>query len=217
MRGCVLVGVWGAGKTSVYQRTVARLTTAGCQSLIAVPQAATITTHTYAPGTPAEHAGRIVSWLNHLTTFLEETNQRFQASGLGQHRFAPAWAPTCILEGLGFDVPMYELPIRRDTLNDVEGRLATLGLRLVLLRVPDDRILPQCVESTRYHRGAKWAGYLEAFGATDAARARHIRRMQAELVRWAHTSPLPLHVIDTATMDWDTYAYRVAGLITDQT
>ncbi len=217
MRGCVLAGVWGAGKTSVYQRSLGRLVAAGCESLIAMPQAATITTHTYTSGAPHEHAAHILSWLDHLTAFLEETNRRFQASTLPKHRFASAWTPTCLLEGLGFDAPMYGLPISRDVLTSVEQRLAALGVHLVLLRVPDDRIRAQCVESTRHHRGPKWARYLESFGSTDARRAEHIRQVQAELIRWAQTSPLPLQVLDTTTQDWDAYSRHVAELIADQT
>jgi primosomal protein N' len=44
--------VWGAGKTSVYERINARLVAEGCEALISLPQAATITAHTYAPGGP---------------------------------------------------------------------------------------------------------------------------------------------------------------------
>jgi hypothetical protein len=165
----VLAGVWGAGKTSVYQRTAARLLKDGCQSLITMPQAATITTHTYTSGQPHEHAANILSWLEVLTAFLEEIDRRFQASALPRHRFASAWTPTCVLEGLGFDAPMYGLPLDRAVLWGLEQRLGALGLHLVFLRVPDRRIRAQCVESTRLHRGAKWARYLEGFGSTDAA------------------------------------------------
>lgn len=213
MRGCVLAGVWGAGKTSVYLRTVARLVKDGCQSLIAMPQAATITTHTYAPGQPHEHAANILSWLDALTAFLEEMDRRFQASTLPRRRFAPAWTPTCVLEGLGFDAPMYGLPLDRAVLRDLEKRLGALGVHLVLLRVPDHRIRVQCVESTRLHRGAKWARYLEGFGPTDSARADSIRHAQDNLMRWAQTSPLPLCLIDTATQDWDAYARQVTHLL----
>lgn len=217
MRGCVLAGVWGAGKTSVYQRTLERLAEAGYASLIAMPQAATITTHTYTSGTPHEHATHIMSWLDQLTSFLEDTHRRFHASTLPEHRFASTWRPTCLLEGLGFDAPLYGLPITRDSLIRDEHRLAALGVHVVLLRVPEDRIRTQCVESTRDHRGSKWARYLDRFGPTDASRAECIRQVQAELIRWVQTSPLPLQVLDTTTQDWDAYADQVAESIADQT
>lgn len=214
MRGCVLTGVWGAGKTSVYKRTVAQLVKGGCESLVAMPQAATITTHTYSPGQPGDHATAILSWLDALTAFLEEIDRRFQASTLPRHRFAPAWTPTCVLEGLGFDAPMYGLPLNRADLRDLEHSLQALELHLVLLRVPDHRIRVQCVESTRLHRGAKWARYLERFGPTDAARAEYIQRAQDNLIRWAQTSPMPLYVVDTAAQDWDAYARQITRLLT---
>jgi hypothetical protein len=214
MRGCVLIGVWGAGKTSVYRRTIARLVDQGCQSLIAMPQAATLTTHTYAPGSPHEHATAILSWLDSLTGFLEELDHRFQSSTLPGHRSAPEWTPTCVLEGLGFDAPVYGLPLARHTLLGIEHRLTALDLHLIVLRVPARRVRVQCVESTRAQRGPKWATYLERFGPDDDTRAEYIQRGQDRLLRWAHTSPLPLHVIDTDTGDWDAYARQVADLIT---
>ena len=214
MRGCVLAGVWGAGKTSVYQRTVARLVKDECESLIAMPQAATITTHTYTPGQPHEHATKILSWLDALTAFLEEIDRRFQASSLPRHRFAATWTPTCVLEGLGFDAPIYGLPLDRDALREIEQRLGVLAVHLVVLHVPDHCIRAQCVELTRLQRGMKWARYLEGFGDTDAARADHIKRAQDKLMCWAQTSPLPLRVIDTANQDWDAYARQITNLIT---
>lgn len=214
MRGCVLTGVWGAGKTSVYRRIITRLTDAGCQSLIAMPQAATITTHTYTPGKPHEHAANIVSWLDKLTAFLEDIEGRFRASTLPRHRFAPAWAPTCVLECLGFDAPIYGLPLARHALLEIEHRLAALGVHLVLLRVPDDRIRVQCLDSTRLHRGERWARYLDGFGPDDKARVDHIRRAQDTLLRWLGTSPMPLHVIDTEAEDWEAYACQITDLVT---
>lgn len=212
----MLAGVWGAGKTSVYQRSVARLVANGCQSLIAIPQAATLTTHTYAPGSTADHVTSIQSWLSNLAAFLDDLNRRFQASRLPNHRFAPAWTPTCVLEALGFDVPVYDLPLPREALLDIERCLAAIGLHLVVLRVPSCRIRAQCVESTRAHRGPKWTQYLNEFGPDDQTRAEHIERAQDRLLRWARTSSLPLHLIDTDTNDWDDYAREVTDLITGQ-
>lgn len=214
MRGCVLAGVWGAGKTTVYQRAVARLVAGGCQSLITMPQAATLTTHTYATGSTSHHAAGILSWLSNLAGFLEDVERRFQASSLPSHRFAHAWTPTCVLEGLGFDVPVYELPLARATLLQVEHRLASIGLHLVVLRVPSERILTQCIDSTRLHRGPRWTTYVDGFGPDDHARARHIERAQDRLMRWATTSPLPLRILDIHADDWDSYARMITDLVT---
>lgn len=214
MRGCVLAGVWGAGKTSTYKRSIARLIAGGCESVIAMPQAATITTHTYAPGSTTDHAAGIQSWLDDLTSFLEGLDDRFQASTLPSHRFATTWTPTCLLEGLGFDLPVYELPVPRSALLDIEHRLAAIGLRLIVLRVPSERIQAQCIESTKTHRGPRWTKYLNGFGSDDLARTQHVQRAQDRLMRWARTSPMPLHVIDTTTDNWDGYAREVTDLIT---
>lgn len=214
MRGCVLAGVWGAGKTSVYERVVARLIASGCQSLIAMPQAATLTTHTYAPGGTTDHAAGILSWLSNLTAFLEDSDRRFQNSGLPSHRFAHAWTPTCVMEGLGFDLPIYDLPVSRHEVLEIEHRLASVGLRLVVLHVPSHRIRERCIESTRLNRSPRWTRYVNGFGSDDRARAEHIGRAQDRLMHWARTSPLPLHVISVDSGGWDDHASEITSLIT---
>ncbi|MGH3567094.1 MAG: hypothetical protein ACRDRH_13895 [Pseudonocardia sp.] len=214
MRGCLLAGVWGAGKTTVYQRCIARLIADGCQSLIALPQAATLTTHTYTSGSSIDHMAGIRSWLDNLTSFLEDLDQRFQASTLPSHRFAPAWTPTCLLEGFGFDVPVYGLPLGRHPLLAIEHRLAAIGLHLVVLRVPTHRIREQCIESTRAQRGPRWNTYLDEFGPDDSARTEHVERAQDRLMHWAHSSPVPLHIIDVTGDGWDDHANEIANLIT---
>ena len=213
MRGCVLIGVWGAGKTTVCRRVVDLLNADGCESLISIPQAATITTHMYMPGSTEDRAAAILSWIDLLATFLEDLDGRFRSSSLPTHRFSPRWTPTCVLEGLGFDVPVYGLPIDRDEVMKVERRLAALGIRLVLLRVSPERIRSQCIESTRMRRGPKWSMFLQGFGPDDQARATHILSVQNELVRWAETSPLPLEIIDVDE-EWELHAREVARLIT---
>lgn len=213
MRGCVLTGVWGAGKTSIYQRVIARLVDSGCQSMVAMPQAATITTHTYTPGRAAEHAIAVQSWLHNLTGFLTDLDHRFHASTLPRHRFAHAWTPTTVLEGLGFDIPVYNLLIARDALLDHEHQLAALGLHLLVLHVPDIEIRGHCVESTRRHRGEKWSAYLDGFGSDDTARAAHIQRAQDRLLTWVDTSPMPSRILDVAKQDWDGLARQVSDLI----
>jgi hypothetical protein len=214
VRGCVIAGVWGAGKTSIYERVVARLISSGCQSLITLPQATTLTTHTYAPGDPASQAAEILSWLENLSAFLKDAEQRFRRSALSEHRFAHAWTPTCVLEGLGFDLPVYELPVSRYALLEIEHRLALIGLRLVVLHVPIDQIRDRCVESTRRHRGPRWTEYVNGFGPSEHARVEHVERAQDRLMDWARSSPLPLHVFNVDSADWDDLASEVVHLIT---
>lgn len=213
MRGCVIAGVWGAGKTAIYRRVLSAIVSLGCDHLLALPQAASITTHTYRPGSPSEHAEALLSWLRTLSGYLDDVDTRFRASSLPRHRFAPCWTPTLLGEGLGFDVPVYELPVRRAALMAREEELARLGIDLVMLHVPRQAILQQCVVATRHHRGPRWARYLTRFGADDAAIASCIAERQDELLHWARTSPMPTHLISTGGGRWDDYAAQVTRVI----
>jgi hypothetical protein len=214
MRGCVLAGVWGTGKSEIYRRVLTTLTSRGCDHLLALPQAASVTTCTYRPGTPQDHAAALLSWLQTLTDYLQEVDTRFRTSSLPRHRFAEYWAPTLLAEGLGFDVPVYDLPVARDQLATVEDRLAMIGVALVVLYVPPPLVQQQSVVETRHHRGPRWARYLATFGADDASIAARIASRQDELLRWARTTPMPTHVISTQRRQWQTYAEQVTRLIT---
>ncbi|MGH3720392.1 MAG: hypothetical protein ACRDRI_16415 [Pseudonocardiaceae bacterium] len=95
-----------------------------------------------------------------------------------------------------------------------EHRLATLNIALVLLSVPDERVLEQCVHSTRATRGEGWARHLSALGEDDEARAEYFRAAQRRLCHWALHSPLPTLNIDTSERQWDDYARAAADYVT---
>lgn len=215
MRGAVLAGIWGAGKTSTYRRTLAAL--AGhCDHLLALPQAATVTTATYTSGTPAQHADTVHTIAENLTTYLTSIETRWQASSLPRHRCAARWTPTLLLEAGPLDLPVYrhELgPVSRPRAAVTEQRLADLGIHLVMLNVPEQHVRAQCVESTRAQRSSRWDHYLRRFGEDDEQTAAAFIACQRELIEWVNTSPMPHTVIDTSDRAWDSYAAEVTELI----
>ncbi|MBC7303277.1 MAG: hypothetical protein H5T78_20305, partial [Nocardia sp.] len=77
MRGAVLAGIWGAGKTSTYRRTLTALAD-HCDHLLAIPQAATMTTATYTPGTPDQHIEAVHTITDHLATYLNGVETHWQ-------------------------------------------------------------------------------------------------------------------------------------------
>ncbi len=215
MRGAVLAGIWGAGKTSTYRRTLTALASQ-CDHLIALPQAATVTTATYTSGTPAQHTDTIYAIAENLTTYLTSIETHWQASSLPQHRCAARWTPTVLLEAGHLDLPVYrhELePASRERAAVTEQRLADLGIHLVLLNVPEQCVRAQCVESTRASRSSRWDNYLRRFGEDDEQTATAFIARQRELTEWVNTSPMPHTVIDTSDRAWGSYAAEITELI----
>jgi hypothetical protein len=209
----VLAGVWGAGKTTLMRACATRLAAHPCDHLIVVPQAATVTTHTYTRRSAAEQAAGMGAWIETLTGYLEVVDAAWRASTLPGHRFAPQWEPTALIEGLGFDAPVYGLPLPREEMREHEARLACLGLHLFVLAVPPERIREQCVRSTRLHRGPRWGAYLETLGAADDARAARAAAAQDALMSWAAASPMPLTVLDADPDDYERTARTILTAI----
>ncbi|MGH3770426.1 MAG: hypothetical protein ACRDRW_03355 [Pseudonocardiaceae bacterium] len=212
MPGVILAGISGAGKTSTYQRLLAVLAQRQQETLFAVPQAMTTTAHLHLAHDPAAQAAAVLDWCTDVIGFVERTLARAHRGGLTTHR--RHWTPLLVAEGFVYDIPLHDFAIDRARIRPLEHRLATLNIALVLLSVPDERVLEQCVHSTRATRGEGWARYLAALGEDDEARAEYFRAAQRRLWHWAVHSPLPTLNIDTSQRQWDDYALAAANYVT---
>jgi hypothetical protein len=90
-----------------------------------------------------------------------------------------------------------------------ESRLASVGAKLVLLRVHPDAIIENCVRSTLRSRGSGWANFLSRYGDTEAALVAHFRHRQKRLKELADRSLLPTLWIDTTLGDWDSAMHQI--------
>lgn len=212
MPGLILAGISGAGKTSTYQRLLAVLAQRQQETLIAMPQAMTTTAHLNLAHDPAAQATAVLDWCADVIGFVERTLARAHRGGLTTHR--RHWTPLFVAEGFVYDIPLHGFAIDRARIRPLEHRLATLDIALVLLSVPDERVLEQCVHSTRATRGDGWARHLAALGEDDEARAEYFRAAQRRLRHWALHSPLSTLDIDTSQRQWGDYALTAADYIT---
>jgi hypothetical protein len=119
-----------------------------------------------------------------------------------------------VAEGFIYDIPLHGFAIDRARIRPLEHRLATLEIALVLLSVPEERVLEQCVHSTRATRGEGWARHLAALGKDDEARAEYFHAAQRRLRHWALHSPLSTLDIDTSERQWGDYARAAADYVT---
>lgn len=211
MPGVILAGISGAGKTSTYQRLLVVLAQRQQETLIALPQAMTTTAHLHLAHDPTAQATAVLEWCADVIAFAERTLARAHRGGLTTHR-RQHWTPLLVVEGFLYDIPLHDFAIDHARIRPLEHRLAILGVAVMLLTVPEERVLEQCVHATRATRGEGWARHLAALGADDEARAEYFRTAQRRLRHWALTSPLSLLEIDTSQRRWDDYALAAANL-----
>jgi len=211
MGGAVLAGISGAGKTTLFRRMGNAITSAGREIVITLPQAMTTTCHLHFNNQPGRQAVEVLSWCDSAISFAELVMNKALTGGLttSKENYPYQWNPMLLLEGACFDIPLHDFDIKRDEIRSFEHRLAALGVVLVFLRVPEERIQERCVQSTRAHRGIGWSAHLDQLGADDPARAAHFRAQQATLAQWVETSPMAKIVLDVTVLTIDAQVQTV--------
>lgn len=218
MPGCLIAGISGAGKTHLHRAVLEAVASAGREIVMALPQAMATTAHLHLSDDPIRQAEEIIDWCNSVLSFAELVQRKAIVGGLTskEENYPFNWTPMLLLEGFLFDFPLHDFSIARADCLPFEERLHALGVVLVVLRVPDERILEQSVLSTREHRGAGWSEHLAGLGASDEERAAHFRRQQDLLLAWAQASPLPCLEIVTDAFDWKEHATRVVRFVDER-
>lgn len=211
MPGLCIAGISGAGKTNLHRAITRTITQAGREIVMAFPQAMTTTAFQHLARKPDQRAAATLRWAENLVSFAEQVHDQAVQGDLlsDQENYPFNWQPMLLLEGFVFDIPLHDVPIRREEALSIEKRLDSLGLILVLLVVPEEQILEQCVESTRQNRGEGWNKHLQSLGDTDADRARHFSNQQKKLVEWADQSPMQSIQICTGEQNWDAIALKI--------
>jgi hypothetical protein len=210
IRGLIIEGISGAGKTTVLNRL--RL------MLARIPQEAHVVLTQQYTQRLVEHLGPkkrpedVVALLSDLLLPLETWSRRFEASVFADHPRRQTVEFTYVIEtfhlnnliegGFAFD----------DDFRMIDRRVAALGARMAFLWIPVEDIRERSIESTRRHRGPKWLGYQEALAPDVDALTELYRRRQDRLLAMAKEGRVPIQIIDTRDIDWDRIAedvYRV--------
>jgi thymidylate kinase len=90
-----------------------------------------------------------------------------------------------------------------------ESALKPLKAHLVLLVLPSEAIRRRAIDETSARRNHLWRGYLETLAPTPAAQAEHFQAEQERFREMTHRSVLPSLIIDTEQTSIDETATTV--------
>jgi thymidylate kinase len=181
MRGLIIEGVTGAGKTTVLKLVQRRLADErpGCSKLILTEHyTERVLENAKAAGTLSyesvlAHIDDVVSQLEHIDGW--KTSSKFRdVSGsaeiiaLVERFFGTHVANLTVMLGCGLTSEAFR------TAERIYGRLATIGIRVAVLALPE-AALRVAVEDTRHRRNDAWRAYLDSIGDRGAVEAYHIR------------------------------------------
>jgi hypothetical protein len=136
----------------------------------------------------------------------EERTGRLEGILDGLERETAAGEPAdCIFER--FHLTYHALDGDWSTYRAIDERAAALGMRIVLLNLPDESLAGRSLYRAEYG-GADWQGRIEHLGSESAALA-DLRLSQQRRRDALQLSALPHLVVDTREMDWVAYATRI--------
>lgn len=204
MRGLLLEGINGAGKTSVYKRAINKIASDTPDALVAVSQQYTQRLVDAQQRPPA--ASDVLSMYDPLLSYLAAQQKQFIESPFLRHPRASQIQPRFIMESTHLNcIVEFGLQMGMELLQ-ITNKMRALGARLVLLSVPDKQIRERCVESTRKWRSPGWMEYQKRIAQSDDELEVVFRDRQRLLSAAARKAGLPMVEICTSAQNWDEIA-----------
>ena len=205
MKGLILEGIPGSGKTSVLRELKKKTADMDASWLLLNEQI------TERPLEPLKSADlrKSIAHLNRLTNLLSGMQEI--TNGNEKHKAAEF---RFILERFHFSHCLDIAGVEKfESYVEVDRRLNELRSKIVVLRLDDAHILDRCVNSTKQHRPLAWAKYLDRIADTDQGIADHYRKQQEQFIGLCRKTSIPSMVVDASSGDWEDLSFQILEFI----
>lgn len=205
MKGLILEGIVGSGKSSILRFLRKQIIESGASSLI-LDEA--ITERHLEPLRSSDvvhsikHLNRLVQLMQNLYD-LESAAQKTNHSSV-QFLLERFHFSHC-LDIAGFD--------RFEAYKDIDQQMLGLGSKLVVLVLREDFIRDRSVVSTKKLRGEAWTHYLEQISKTEEGVVSYYVAQQKQFVALCSRSSIPSMVVDTSNGDWEEVSYQIVDFL----
>jgi hypothetical protein len=195
MKGIALIGITGAGKSTLFGRLREAMPGLGFDSFLVFSSYYAQNRAQYRGDLDAEEACR--QMLDHLLGLLDQADAM-------EPRESPRREIGFLLETFLFNM-ILEFDLEIDRFRHYEERYRDRGGKVVFLKVSEEMVLEGSVTSTRRYRSPRWSQYLDSLGKSDAELAAMYIERQRSLEALVQRSTLDVLHLDTSAGEWDRY------------
>ena len=205
MKGLILEGIVGSGKSSILHSLRKHVVEDGASSLILDE------TLTERPMEPL-HSADVSRSLSHLTRLLQLIKDLHDLEASVQRSFQTG--VRFLLERFHFshclDIAGFE---RFAAYAEIDKQMMELGSKLVVLTVQEDLIRERSVVSTKKLRGESWSRYLTQISETEEGVAAYYAAQQEHFMALCHKSAIPSMAVDTSNRDWEEASFQIVDFL----
>ena len=205
MKGLILEGIVGSGKSSILLFLRKQIIENGSSSLI-LDEAIT-----ERPLEPLS-SSNVETSLLHLNRLVELMVRLYDLETAAQKPIESR--VQFVLERFHFshclDIAGFE---RFAAYADIDKQMMGLGSKLVVLTMKEDLIRERSVLSTKKFRGEAWSGYLEQIAETEEGVSAFYAAQQEHFIALCRMSTIPSMAVDTSNCDWEEASFQIVDFL----
>lgn len=200
MNRIIIEGITGSGKTTLVKLIKKKLCEDDQINLFSISQFYTSTLIYKNRGIDAEL--KTYNILDNICTLLENFENEYNEYGSidDTRRF------NSLIECFHFEIFAKKYLSDWKLFKSIDTRMNKLGFKIVILYLPEDKIIYNSIISTiKYRNSIKWSNYLHTLGNNDDEIKQYFVNVQNNLLAFAEETMMPVHIISTEKMNWKQY------------
>lgn len=200
MRGLLIDGIYGSGKSSIREALQRRKSLISSESTLFLSETFTQRLAEYDIG---HNGSNILKSMGAILSVLEKISFMYNSSKISQDPRREMFSLFYFLESLHFNAcARHQLSF--DLFQEVDNRLASMKCKAVFIDIPEDQLLEQTVLSTKKYRHKEWGTYLDArYGENDIDKLEKISILQKQMKKAFMQSSMDKLVVSSKGCNWE--------------
>lgn len=200
MKLLIIEGINGAGKTTIYNTLIDRLSHKHSEAFLFLPQ---IWTQRMSEGFGKEERPLVTRrYLIETVEYLSSINKCFSNSPFRDYYKKEKIQFKCLLESFHLNNSI-EMGLDFIFFDEVDSKVSELNAKLLVLVIDEDRIQHRAIESTKKNRSAGWTKYLEQLSRSNRHLIDIFKQRQKNLLKMSKKSKIKSKLyLNTTQEDW---------------
>ena len=205
MKGLILEGIVGSGKSSILRFLRKHINENGSSSFVLDENM------TERPLEPLKSSD-VEKSTKHLNRLVQLMKNLFDLESVAQK--SRQIQVQFVLERFHFSHCLDIAGIDRfSAYADIDKQMRDLGSKLVVLTMREDVIHERSVVSTKKNRGEAWTRYLEGIAPNEKGVTEFYTAQQEYFIALCRNSVIPSMVVDTSNCDWEEVSFQIVDFL----